>query len=122
MRKRDESAHPVIKRALDGGYLDSGEHYRIPGFTSREAANRGRQAINNAARHLGVSCSSREAADIHDNGDGTFTVTFRLFSKSGGRKYVKEQSGGDPAKLAYNPFRRGEGPIIDPAGRPLTPS
>lgn len=101
------------------GYVGSGEYYNCDGFTTREAANEGRKSINNAARHLGVSCSSKEADDVQALTDGTWRVRFRLFPKNAGRAHVHQQTGGDPSKLAYNPFARSEGPLVDDDGRPI---
>ncbi len=117
MRPRDESAHPVVRDAIDKGFVGSGRYYTVDGFTSHEAANAGRRSINNAARHLGVSCSSAEAADCQQLTDGTYRVRFRLWPKNSGRAHVTSQSGGDPSKMPYNPFRRAEGPAMDDEGR-----
>jgi hypothetical protein len=119
MRPRDESAHPVVQKAIDEGYVGSGSYVEIDGFASRDAANRGRKAVNNAARHLGVSCSSKEAADLLELTDGTWRLRFRLWAKNQGRQHVHQVSGGDPAKLAYNPFARAEGPAVDENGIPF---
>jgi hypothetical protein len=119
MRPRDESAHPVVKKAIAEGYVGTGRYYNVDGFTTREAANLGRRSVNNAARHLGVSCSSSEAADVQELTDGTWRVRFRLWPKNAGRQHVHRQAGGDPAKLAYNPFARAEGPVLDESGRRL---
>lgn len=118
MRPRDESAHPVVKDAIERGYVGTGKYYMIDGFTTREAANQGRKSINNAARHLGVSCSSTEADDVQELTDGTWRVRFRLWPKNAGRQHVHQETGGDPSKLAYNPFARAEGPIMNPDGSP----
>jgi hypothetical protein len=117
LRPRDERAHPVIKDAIDRGYVGSGRYYDVDGFTSQQAANDGRRAINNAARHLGVSCSSKEAADVLELTDGSFRVRFRLWAKNQGRAHIHAQAGGDPSNLAYNPFHRAEGPAVDDDGR-----
>lgn len=119
LRQRDERAHPVVKDALDKGYSGTGRPYEVDGFTSREAANEGRKAINNACRHLGVSCRSRESDDLIELSDGSWRVTFRIWPKNQGRAYVREATGGDPAKLAYNPFARAEGPLVDDDGHRL---
>jgi hypothetical protein len=119
MRPRDESAHPVVKDAIARGYVGTGRYYEIDGFTSREAANQGRKSVNNACRHLGVSCSSKEAEDLLELTDGTWRVRFRLWPKNAGRQHVHQQAGGDPAKLPYNPFARAEGPVLDGKGQRL---
>jgi hypothetical protein len=119
MRPRDERAHPVVQDAISKGYLGTGRPYIVNGFATREAANEGRKSINNAARHLGVSCRSREAEDLWELTDGTWRVTFRIWPKNSGRTHIHQQSGGDPSNLAYNPFTRAEGPAFDDDGRPL---
>ena len=119
MRPRDERAHPVVRDAIDKGYLASGRPYTVPGFDSREAANEGRKSINNAGRHLGVSLRSREAEDLQELTDGTWQVTFRIWPKNAGRAHIRESAGGDPANLSYNPFARGQGPDRDDDGYPL---
>jgi len=119
LRRRDESGHKVVNDAIKGGYVGAGQPYIVPGFASQEAAERGRQAINNAARHLGVSCSARRGEDVHPAAGGTFELHFRLFPKSEGRKHITAAAGGDPANLAYNPFRRGDGPAVDESGAPI---
>ena len=116
MRPRDERGHPVLQDAIDHGYLESPEPYIVPGFSSWEAANEGRKAVNNAARHLGVSCSSRVREDILAAQDGTFTLRFRIFEKNEGRRHVVKTTGGDPHNLAYNPFARHPRPAIDENG------
>src|ERR1039458_6952814 len=118
-RPRDESAHPLVQHALDNGYLSTGKPYVVPGFTSYSAANDGRNAIYNAARHLGVACSSRKAEDIHSAPDGTWSVHFKLYTKNEGRQYIRASTGGDPAKLAYNPFQRAAPRVLDDDGRTL---
>ena len=118
MRPRDERGHPVLQDAIDHGYLESPEYYTVPGFTSWEAANEGRKAVNNAARHLQVSCSARQREDILAAADGTFTLRFRIFPKNQGRRHVLQATGGDPANLAYNPFARAQGPGAGENGAP----
>lgn len=119
MRPRDERAHPVVRHALDRGYLGTGVPYVVPGFTTFAAADEGRRSINNAARHLGVSCSSRKKDHIVAEPDGTFSVHFRLYPKSAGRAHVHAQAAGDPSNLAYNPFRRAEKRAFDDDGNRL---
>lgn len=119
MRARDERAHPVVKDAIAKGYAGTGRPYIVDGFATRDAANEGRRSINNACRHLGVSCRSREAEDLQQLSDGTWRVTFRIWPKNQGRAHIREQTGGDPANLAYNPFSRGETASLDEDGRPL---
>jgi len=118
MRSRDERGHPVMHDAIEQGYLESPDYYYCPGFSTWEAANEGRRAINSAARHLGVSCSSRQGEDILTAADGTFTLRFRIFPKNEGRRHVVAATGGDATNLAYNPFSRGGGPVVDENGAP----
>ena len=116
MRPRDERGHPVLQDAIGKGYLESPEYYIVPGFASWDAANEGRKAVNNAARHLQVSCSSRRQEDILAAQDGTFTLRFRIFPKNEGRRHIIQTTGGDPANLVYNPFARSLGPEVSENG------
>ena len=109
----------MVQDAIDKGYAGTGRPYTVDGFASREAANEGRKSINNAARHMGVSCRSREAEDLQQLTDGTWRVSFRIWAKNEGRAHIREVTGGDPANLAYNPFARAQGPIVDDDGRRL---
>ena len=119
MRPRDESGHPVVQDAIDQGYVGTGRYYVIPGFASQDAAEQGRKSVNNAARHMGVSCSCRAGEDVQELTDGTWQVRFRLWPKNHGRTYVHQQAGGDPSNLSYNPFERAQGPVMDDYGRRL---
>lgn len=117
MRPRDERAHPVIKDALSKGHLGTGKPYYVDGFATEEAAQEGRRSINCAARHLGVSCSSRRDEHVEQLSDGTWRVQFTIWPKNHGRQHVADAYGHDPASMPYNPFQRGEGPIVDDSGR-----
>jgi hypothetical protein len=127
MTPRDEAAHPVIKDAIAKGHVVSGEPYPIDGFEGHEAANRGRMSVRRGCQHLGVSCAcwvvdadgERCYKDCKD-GNAPHGLRIRLFPKDSGRKYVAEQTGGDPSKLKYNPFKRAESRILDDSGRHLT--
>lgn len=110
---REERAHPVVRDAIEKGYVERGtaggrdsDPYVIPGFPSWDIANQARKSVYCAARHHGVSCSSRTHEDIIDNEDGTFSLRFWLMSKDSARKRVVEAAGGDPTRLAYNPFKK----------------
>ena len=121
MRPRDERAHPVVRDAIDKGFVGSGKYYFVQGFATREAASEGRKSVNNAARHLGVSCSSKEASDVEELTDGTWRLKFRLWAKNEGRGHVHRATRGDPANLAYNPFARAEGPAVGDDGTRIGP-
>jgi|SRR5579859_3044103 len=110
---RDERAHPVMQDAIDKGYVERGtaqgrdsDPYWIPGFPSHKVANEARRSIYCAAKHFGVSCSSRTNEDIIEQEDGTFTLRFWIMSRDSAKRRVLETTGGDPSKLAYNPFKR----------------
>lgn len=127
MRPRDESAHPVIQQAMDQGYIGSEGAYPIDGFATHDAANRGRLAIKRGGEHLGVSAAPWVVDQYGEHCPGPCKdpnaphgVRFRLWSKDSARQHVLTQSGGDPAKLRYNPFMKGKGPVVDDYGRPLT--
>lgn len=129
MRPRDERAHPVVQDALDRGYLDSGTPYPIDGIPTHDAANEARLAVNRAGRHFNVSTPSwvvDEAGhpcyrDCADPG-APHGVRFRVHSKDAARMHVHQQTGGDPAKLKYNPFQRSSGPRFEDDGRPIAAS
>jgi hypothetical protein len=124
MRPRDESAHGVVTDAINQGYIGTDRPYPIRGIQGHEAANQARLSINRAGRHLGVSI----ACWVVDNdGEGCWKdcqdpqaphgVFFRLHSKNQARGHVVASTGGDPAKLKYNPFKRGTGPLVDESGQ-----
>lgn len=126
MRPRDERAHPVVKDALDKGYLDTGADYRIPGFGSHDAANEARLSVQRAQAHLGFGMAARVTdqdgmpcwKDCRDP-SAPHEVTFKLWSKDKARGHVFRESGGDPANLKYNPWKRGEKRAVDDSGRRL---
>lgn len=126
MQPRDERAHPVVNDALDRGYLDTGREYPVDGIASHDAANEARLSVKNAATHLGVSeaCWVVDGAGNPCGADcqapGTpHGIRFRLHNKNAARAYITRQSGGDPSKLKYNPFQRGEPRRIDDNGQRL---
>jgi hypothetical protein len=116
MRPRDERGHPVVQSAIDQGFVGTGQPFIIRGFPTRQAAEEGRKSVNAAAKHLGVSCSSRQGEHVIDSGNGTFELHFRLFSKNSAREYIARTTGGDPSKLAYNPYQRAAPRIMDDNG------
>lgn len=118
MRPRDERAHPVVNDALDRGYLDTGREYIVPGFPDGAAANEARLSVNRAGRHLGVSV----AAWVVHHGDGSAALHFTIWSKNTARAHVAATTGGDPARLRYNPFLKGEGRQVGDDGRPMGPA
>lgn len=124
--QRDESAHAVLQDAVDAGYLDTDREYDVPGIASHRAANEARLSVNRGAPHLGVAV----ACWVTDNdgnscykdcqdGSAAHGVRFKVFSKNKARTHVVRQSGGDPAKLRYNPFAKAAGPIVDENGKRL---
>jgi hypothetical protein len=126
MRPRDESAHPVINHAIEQGHLDTGKPYAIHGFTSHDAANEGRLSVNRGGKHLNVATPSwvvdeggNPCYKACSDPEGPHSVYFRLHSKDSARKHVVAQSGGDPANLKYNPFARGQRPLLDDSGQRL---
>jgi len=108
---RDERAHDVIQDAIDKGYLDTGRKYVIPGLASHDIANETRVAITRGLRHFGLAPSAwvtdgdgnqcyKDCADPSaPHGAG-----FELHSKDAARKYLVRETGGDPAKLKFNPY------------------
>jgi hypothetical protein len=126
MRPRDESAHPVIEQAIAEGYLDSQAVYDVPGFASHAVANQARLSLNRAGHHMNVSTPSWVADEMGEqcykackDPDAPHMLRFRLHSKDSARAHVLQQSGGDPSKLKYNPFARGQGAVLDDSGRAI---
>lgn len=117
MQPRDERAHPVVEDAINKGYLNTGRHYYVDGFDTEDTAQEARRSIYNACRHLNVSCSSRSGEDVLQLTDSSWRVQFRIYSKEHGRAHIAQQTGGDPSKLAWNPFQRGDKPLVDDHGR-----
>lgn len=125
---RDERAHPVVMDAINKGYAEQGsihgrdsEPYTIPGFPDFNTANAARRSVYCAAKHLGVSCSSRTNEDIIEQEDGTFLLRFWVMSRASAKKRVIEATGGDPTKLAYNPFRKRSRRVMDDEGNRIEP-
>jgi hypothetical protein len=122
--KRDERAHGVIQDAIDKGYLDTGAKYMIPGLPGHGVANETRLSIGRGLVHFGL-CKSAWVADS----DGTpcyrdcqdpeapHQAGFELHSKNKGRRYLVEQTGGNPAKLKYNPFSPGRPGRFNDSGK-----
>lgn len=119
LRQRDERGHSVVKDAIEKGFVGSGEHYWIRGIGDHKTAQTARRAVNTAAQHLGVSCSSRMREDVLQEADGTWSVRFRLFTKESARAVIAARAAGDPSKLAYNPWARKARRILDDAGNPM---
>jgi hypothetical protein len=124
MRPRDETAHPVIEQALAEGYLDTEAVYHVHGFASHAIANQARLSLNRGGHHLNVSTPSWVVDDYGEqcyrsckDPEAPHGLAFRLFSKDSARAHVLKGSGGDPKKLKYNPFKRGQRAIIDDSGR-----
>jgi hypothetical protein len=110
-RDRDDRAHGVIQDAIDKGYMDSGRPYIVPGLPSHEVANQTRQSITRGLHHFGVAPAAWVTdADGNQCGkacqapDAPHGAGFELHSKNAARKYIVQQTGGDPAKLKFNPF------------------
>lgn len=107
---RDERAHGVIQDAIDKGYLDSGRKYIVPGFANHESANQGRRSITRGLDHFGLARSAwvtdgdgNQCYQDCKDPDAPHGAGFELHSKDRGRAYVVDDTGGDPAKLKWNP-------------------
>jgi hypothetical protein len=124
MRPRDERAHPVVRDALDQGFLDTGAIYHVDGFEGHEAANEARKSVNRAGQHLNVSTpcwvvdqGGESCYKACTDQNAPHGIRFRLHSKDQARQHVVQQTGGDPSKLKFNPFARGQAPLLDDSGR-----
>jgi hypothetical protein len=103
---------PVLDRELQAS-LDhaGGEHHpdtgwyatlHYTGCPTYDRAKEIKQALHRSANHLKVSVTTR----IFQAADKTWTVEFTAINKAHGRAYIATQSGGDPSRLAYNPYKR----------------
>ncbi len=124
MRPRDERAHPVVRDAIERGYVQSGEVYPVDGLPSHETANQARKSIRAAGEHLGVAVAAW-VADADGNPcwkdcadpQAPHRACFRLFPKETARQHVATETGGDPSKLKYNPWKKAEPRLVDDKGR-----
>ena len=122
--QRETRGHGVVRDAIDRGLIDTGQEYVIPPAGTHEQANAARKWISTGAAHYGVSA----AAWVTDqdgiqcwkacrDANAPHGIRFKLWSKDEARKHIVRQSGGNPANLKYNPYRRGERRLIDDQGR-----
>lgn len=72
------------------------------GCESYARAQEIKRALYRSARHLKVSLHT----ELVRGPNGTWTVRFTPINKAHGRAFIAKQSGGDPGKLAYNPYHR----------------
>lgn len=123
----DTRADPLIAHAIAQGYLDTGEPYTVPAtWPSHQAANEVRLSLNRSARRQNLSPGAW--VTDHDGNqcnplknpcpapDGPHLVKIKLWTKNQGRTHVFRQTGGDPARLKYNPWRR-KSPRYDDRGQ-----
>lgn len=123
MQPRDERAHGVIQDAIDRGMLDSGRPYVVPGLPNHDAANEARRSIARGLTHFGLA-SSAWVTDADGNQcwkdckdpSAPHGAAFELHSKNKARAYVVGQTGGDPAKLKFNPYQSRRIGRFDPDG------
>lgn len=108
---RDERAHEVIQDAIDKGYLDSGRKYPVPGLPNHDVANETRQSITRGLNHYGLAPAAW-VTDQHgeqcwkdcQDPNAPHGAAFELHSKNSARRHIVRQTGGDPAKLKFNPY------------------
>lgn len=107
----DDRAHGVIQDAIDKGYLDSGRKYIVPGLPDHASANEARKSITRGLAHFGLSAAAWVTDEAGDqcgrdcsSPDAPHGAGFELHSKNAARKYIVQQTGGDPAKLKFNPY------------------
>jgi hypothetical protein len=108
---RDERAHGIIQDAVDKGYLDTGRKYYVGDLPTHEAANESRKAITRGLTHFGLAPTAWVTDEAGEpcwkdckSPEGPHGAGFELHSKNQARKYMVDKTGGDPAKLKYNPF------------------
>jgi hypothetical protein len=113
----DTRADPVIADVIAQGYMDSGEVYTIGrAWPTHAAANEVRLSVNRSARRQNLSpgcwVTDQDGQKCNplqnpcQDPDAPHYVKLRLYSKDSGRTHIFRQSGGDPAKLKYNPWTR----------------
>jgi hypothetical protein len=93
-----------VQASIDGGMNNEG-HYRelvYAGVEDLEYAKEIRRALFRSSKHMGVSLK----ADLEQAADGTHQIRFHAIDKAIARAHIVRISGGDPSKLAYNPYRR----------------
>lgn len=121
----DTRADPVIAYAIEHGYLDSGEVFRVP-MPDHDAANEGRLSVNRSCKRQNLSpgawVDDQDGQQCNplkspcQDPDAPHFTSFKLWNKNGGRTHVFRQTGGDPAKLKYNPWMR-KSPRYDDQGQ-----
>ena len=126
MRPRDESAHPLVEHALEQGYLDTQAVYHVDGLAGHDIANKARLSLNRAGQHLNVSTPSWVVDSAGEpcwkscqDPQAPHGLRFRVHSKDAARQHLLRETGGDPSKLKYNPFKRGQRALVDDSGRPV---
>lgn len=109
----DTRADPVIAKMIEDGYLGTGEPYDIP-MPSHDAANEGRLSVNRSARRQNLSPAAWVADETGErcykdctNPQGPHYLRVKLWAKDAARTHIFRATGGDPAKLKYNPWQRG---------------
>jgi hypothetical protein len=108
----DTRADPIIARMIELGYLGSGEPFDIP-MQDHDSANEGRLSVNRSARRQNLSPGAWVAdqhgercyKDCADPGAPHY-LRVKLWPKDAARSHIFRESGGDPAKLKYNPWQR----------------
>lgn len=116
----------MVEDALAKGYLGTEAIYPVDGFPSHGVANLARLSVKRAGEHLGVSAAPWvvDGDGLHCPGpckdpNGPHGVRFRLYTKESARRHVLAATGGDPAKLRYNPFAKAQTPVVDERGHSL---
>lgn len=120
---RDERAHGVIQDAVDKGYLDTGRKYYVPGLPDHETANQTRLSITRGLHHFGLAPAAWVTDEAGNpcyrdckNPGAPHGAGFELHSKNSARKHVVKTTGGDPAKLRFNPYSPSPRPRFDDDG------
>jgi len=94
-----EEALPYIKAALHYGH---GKPMAVTEIT-HESFFDFRRGLFNAAKLLGCSVHISKAERLED---GSWSLTYVVFTKSAGRAYVLAKHGEDRSQWPYNPRRR----------------
>lgn len=108
----DTSADPVIAKMIEAGYLGSDTPFDIP-MQDHDSANRGRLSVNRSARRQNLSPGAWVADEAGEPcyppcaaPEAPHYLRVKLWAKKDARTHIFRQTGGDPAKLKYNPWAR----------------
>jgi hypothetical protein len=126
-RPRDESAHEVIQDAIDRGLLDTGRKSFVGNLNGHEVANAARKSLTRGLGHFNLAPTAWVTDEAGEpcwtdckDPNALHGAGFELHSKNAARRHIVESTGGDPAKLRYNPFAPARPARFDDDGTLIT--